>query len=74
MSEVSWQKFPPLFVIVAFVEYTSIDVLLCSRLDVLLLQVCPVCAARVGLDLVGHLTTQHGSFFKISFLFSSECS
>lgn len=74
MSEVSWQKFPPHFVIVAFVKYTSIDVLLCSRLDVLLLQVCPVCAARVGLDLVGHLTTQHGSFFKISFLFSSECS
>ncbi|CAL9069519.1 unnamed protein product [Musa banksii] len=27
--------------------------------------VCPVCAARVGLDLVGHLTTQHGSFFKM---------
>ncbi|CAL9068241.1 protein DEHYDRATION-INDUCED 19 homolog 2-like [Musa acuminata AAA Group] len=27
--------------------------------------VCPVCAASVGLDLVGHLTTQHGSFFKM---------
>ncbi|KAJ8467575.1 hypothetical protein OPV22_030127 [Ensete ventricosum] len=27
--------------------------------------VCPVCAARVGFDLVRHLTTQHGSFFKM---------
>ncbi|XP_008795537.1 protein DEHYDRATION-INDUCED 19 homolog 2 [Phoenix dactylifera] len=27
--------------------------------------VCPVCAARVGLDLVGHITTQHGSFFRM---------
>ncbi|WOL00299.1 hypothetical protein Cni_G09012 [Canna indica] len=30
--------------------------------------VCPFCAANVGNDLVGHLTTQHGSFFKISFI------
>ncbi|RRT36461.1 hypothetical protein B296_00057539, partial [Ensete ventricosum] len=36
--------------------------------------VCPVCAARVGLDLVGHLTTQHGSFLKISFLFSGSAA
>ncbi|XP_074561850.1 protein DEHYDRATION-INDUCED 19 homolog 2-like [Curcuma longa] len=27
--------------------------------------VCPICAASVGIDLVGHLTTQHGSFFKM---------
>lgn len=27
--------------------------------------VCPICAASVGTDLVGHLTTQHGSFFKM---------
>ncbi|URD79875.1 hypothetical protein MUK42_02346 [Musa troglodytarum] len=35
--------------------------------------VCPVCAASIGLDLVGHLTTQHGNFFKISFSFSIGC-
>ncbi|CAN1281348.1 Protein DEHYDRATION-INDUCED 19 homolog 7 [Linum perenne] len=29
--------------------------------------VCPVCAKRVGMDIVGHITTQHQSFFKISF-------
>ncbi|KAK1317032.1 hypothetical protein QJS10_CPA05g00299 [Acorus calamus] len=27
--------------------------------------VCPVCMARVGLDLVGHIVVQHGSFFKL---------
>ncbi|XP_072998190.1 protein DEHYDRATION-INDUCED 19 homolog 2 isoform X1 [Typha latifolia] len=27
--------------------------------------VCPVCAARVGMDMVGHITMQHGNFFKI---------
>ncbi|KAK9288197.1 hypothetical protein L1049_016646 [Liquidambar formosana] len=27
--------------------------------------VCPVCAKRVGMDMVGHITTQHGSFFKV---------
>ncbi|XP_020241461.1 protein DEHYDRATION-INDUCED 19 homolog 2-like [Asparagus officinalis] len=27
--------------------------------------VCPVCAARVGMDMVGHITTQHGNFFKM---------
>nr|CAD1816934.1 unnamed protein product [Ananas comosus var. bracteatus] len=30
--------------------------------------ICPVCAARVGMDLVGHITMQHGNYFKISFL------
>ncbi|KAJ6812629.1 protein DEHYDRATION-INDUCED 19-like protein 2-like isoform X1 [Iris pallida] len=30
--------------------------------------VCPVCAARVGMDMVAHITMQHGNFFKISFL------
>ncbi|XP_042432642.1 protein DEHYDRATION-INDUCED 19 homolog 2-like [Zingiber officinale] len=27
--------------------------------------VCPICAASVGVDLVGHLMTHHGNFFKI---------
>eukprot|EP00262_Sarcandra_glabra_P007658 TRINITY_DN2055_c0_g3_i1.p1 TRINITY_DN2055_c0_g3~~TRINITY_DN2055_c0_g3_i1.p1 ORF type:complete len:225 (+),score=19.00 TRINITY_DN2055_c0_g3_i1:226-900(+) len=27
--------------------------------------VCPVCAARVGADMVGHITMQHGNFFKM---------
>ncbi|KAF5737029.1 drought-responsive family protein [Tripterygium wilfordii] len=27
--------------------------------------VCPVCAKRVGMDLVGHITVQHGSYFKV---------
>lgn len=27
--------------------------------------VCPICATRVGMDLVGHLTMEHGSFFKV---------
>ncbi|XP_068663850.1 protein DEHYDRATION-INDUCED 19 homolog 2-like [Aristolochia californica] len=27
--------------------------------------VCPICANRVGADLVGHITMQHGSFFKM---------
>jgi hypothetical protein len=31
-------------------------------------QVCPICAGRVGMDLIGHLTVQHASYFKISFL------
>nr|VDC92794.1 unnamed protein product [Brassica oleracea] len=31
--------------------------------------VCPVCTKRVGLDIVGHITTQHANFFKISFLY-----
>uniref|UniRef100_A0A0E0L1G8 Drought induced 19 protein type zinc-binding domain-containing protein n=1 Tax=Oryza punctata TaxID=4537 RepID=A0A0E0L1G8_ORYPU len=30
--------------------------------------VCPICATRVGVDLIGHLTMQHGSYFKISFI------
>ncbi|KAM0951173.1 putative drought induced 19 type, zinc-binding protein [Dioscorea sansibarensis] len=30
--------------------------------------VCPLCMTRVGMDLVGHITIQHGSFFKISSL------
>ncbi|KAH0470292.1 hypothetical protein IEQ34_000015 [Dendrobium chrysotoxum] len=32
--------------------------------------ICPICASRVGMDLVGHLTMEHGNFFKISYLFS----
>ena len=32
-----------------------------------ILQVCPVCAKRVGMDIVSHITKQHGNFFKISF-------
>ncbi|KFK38139.1 hypothetical protein AALP_AA3G074600 [Arabis alpina] len=27
--------------------------------------VCPVCSKRVGLDIVGHITTQHANFFKV---------
>ncbi|XP_020087287.1 protein DEHYDRATION-INDUCED 19 homolog 2-like isoform X6 [Ananas comosus] len=27
--------------------------------------VCPICAERVGMDLVGHMTMQHGSYFKL---------
>ncbi|KAJ3687473.1 hypothetical protein LUZ61_016637 [Rhynchospora tenuis] len=27
--------------------------------------ICPVCMERVGMDLVGHLTSQHPSFFKM---------
>ncbi|XP_010445977.2 PREDICTED: protein DEHYDRATION-INDUCED 19 homolog 7-like [Camelina sativa] len=27
--------------------------------------VCPVCTKRVGLDFVGHITTQHGNIFKV---------
>uniref|UniRef100_A0A804Q0P6 Protein DEHYDRATION-INDUCED 19 homolog 3 n=1 Tax=Zea mays TaxID=4577 RepID=A0A804Q0P6_MAIZE len=26
---------------------------------------CPICATRVGMDLIGHLTMQHGSYFKM---------
>ncbi|CAL1393291.1 unnamed protein product [Linum trigynum] len=29
--------------------------------------VCPVCAIRVGVDMVAHITLQHGNIFKISF-------
>ncbi|URE21106.1 hypothetical protein MUK42_10909 [Musa troglodytarum] len=32
--------------------------------------VCPVCAARVGMDMVGHITSQHANFLKISCSFS----
>ncbi|CAL1413136.1 unnamed protein product [Linum trigynum] len=27
--------------------------------------VCPVCAKRVGMDIIGHITTQHQNFFKV---------
>lgn len=37
------------------------------------LQVCPVCAMRVGVDMVAHITLQHGSMFKISFSFLLLC-
>eukprot|EP00253_Pinus_taeda_P015306 PITA_15306 len=30
---------------------------------------CPVCAANVGNDIVGHITSQHSHLFKISFTF-----
>ncbi|KAL3515988.1 hypothetical protein ACH5RR_022890 [Cinchona calisaya] len=29
--------------------------------------VCPVCAMRVGIDMVAHITLQHGNIFRISF-------
>ncbi|MCL7037739.1 hypothetical protein MKW94_026857 [Papaver nudicaule] len=28
---------------------------------------CPVCGLRVGMDMIAHITMQHGQFFKISF-------
>ncbi|KAL2536944.1 Protein DEHYDRATION-INDUCED 19-like protein 3 [Forsythia ovata] len=31
--------------------------------------VCPICVMRVGVDLVAHITLQHGNIFKISFSF-----
>ncbi|KAE8009424.1 hypothetical protein FH972_005861 [Carpinus fangiana] len=31
--------------------------------------VCPICATRVGMNMVGHITTQHGNISKISFIF-----
>ncbi|KAJ6430802.1 PROTEIN DEHYDRATION-INDUCED 19 [Salix koriyanagi] len=34
--------------------------------------VCPVCAKRVGIDIVSHITGQHGNFFKISFYLKSD--
>lgn len=27
--------------------------------------ICPICASRVGMDLVDHLTMEHGNFFKV---------
>ncbi|KAJ8426593.1 hypothetical protein Cgig2_018061 [Carnegiea gigantea] len=33
--------------------------------------VCPICAVRVGVDMVAHITLQHGNIFKISFLSAS---
>ncbi|KAF3436499.1 hypothetical protein FNV43_RR23591 [Rhamnella rubrinervis] len=27
--------------------------------------VCPVCTSRVGMNMVGHITTQHGNFFNL---------
>ncbi|GMY16992.1 protein DEHYDRATION-INDUCED 19 homolog 3-like isoform X1 [Fagus crenata] len=30
---------------------------------------CPVCATRVGMNMVGHIATQHGNISKISFIF-----
>ncbi|KAK7269402.1 hypothetical protein RIF29_22128 [Crotalaria pallida] len=35
--------------------------------------VCPVCALRVGVDMVAHITLQHGSIFKISFSNLVKC-
>ncbi|KAK4476725.1 hypothetical protein RD792_015885 [Penstemon davidsonii] len=32
--------------------------------------VCPVCAMRVGVDMVAHITSQHGNIFRISFYIS----
>lgn len=33
----------------------------------LYMQICPVCAKRVGTNLVGHITQQHGNILKVSF-------
>ncbi|XP_074340265.1 protein DEHYDRATION-INDUCED 19 homolog 4-like [Apium graveolens] len=32
-------------------------------------EVCPICDKKVGTDMVGHITTQHGSLLKISFAY-----
>lgn len=34
-------------------------------LEYFVYSVCPVCTKRVGLDIVGHITTQHANFFKV---------
>ncbi|KAL9290432.1 putative drought induced 19 type, zinc-binding protein [Arabidopsis thaliana] len=34
--------------------------------------VCPVCAVRVGVDMVAHITLQHANIFKISFFSFSQ--
>ncbi|PHT99001.1 Protein DEHYDRATION-INDUCED 19 -like protein 3 [Capsicum chinense] len=34
--------------------------------------VCPVCTMRVGVDMVAHITLQHGNIFKISFIEKSR--
>ncbi|KAH9618832.1 hypothetical protein KSS87_006528 [Heliosperma pusillum] len=31
----------------------------------LVIQVCPICVKRVGIDMVGHVTTQHGNILKV---------
>ena len=36
-------------------------------MGVVYLQVCPICAIRVGVNMVAHITLQHGNVFKISF-------
>lgn len=36
-------------------------------MGVVYLQVCPICAIRVGVDMVAHITLLHGNVFKISF-------
>lgn len=36
-----------------------------------ILQVCPVCSLKVGVDIVAHITLHHGSLFKISFFWFS---
>lgn len=41
----------------------------CSSWVLVYLQVCPVCEMRVGVDMVAHITLQHGNIFKISFSF-----
>lgn len=38
-----------------------------TQRDAVYLQVCPVCAMRVGVDMVAHITLHHGNIFKISF-------
>ncbi|XP_020570693.1 protein DEHYDRATION-INDUCED 19 homolog 2-like [Phalaenopsis equestris] len=50
-------------------EYFDIGVL-CSHIDDEHPQeansgICPICGSRAGVDLVGHLTMEHGNFFKI---------
>ncbi|XP_061943831.1 protein DEHYDRATION-INDUCED 19 homolog 4-like, partial [Populus nigra] len=40
--------------------------------EIVCFQVCPVCAKRVGMNIVTHITGQHGNFFNISFYLKIE--
>jgi hypothetical protein len=43
--------------------------LILLMMECVYLQVCPICAMRVSVDMVAHITLQHGNIFKISFSF-----
>lgn len=55
-------------VVCIFAVLVLLSSLDCRKLSVVDMQVCPICAVRVGVDMVAHITLQHGNIFKISFL------